>query len=309
MLACVLIIVSFSVVVYGKYAQEKYAEKYNTKVDCKYVPEYSNYMEIIFSNVTESDIPITKAKVNCFCKNKTYELGLIDVPNYEVYVDGKYIYPCYDWVQSFLQYQSLIIGIILVIPFTNSFIVVLQTIITNFERNKTMTDDLSSNMFKCFITQFINTAVVILLVNIRVESIQKDNPDFFILAGAYDDLNPAWYANVGTTIAFTMFINVFTPHISALIIWMIYSCRRCSDSGCDGKKLTSKYTKKNYFQLYVGPHFRMDSRYSQVSLNFYFTRCLLLYLLFSYMVQEYPFYMSAYYYIFCLLIGLTNYFY
>jgi hypothetical protein len=266
--ACILIVVSFSVVVYSKYSQEKFTEKYNTKLDCRYVPDFLDYNIIISSNKTAEDIPITKAKINCYCKNKTYELGLIEMPTYEVSFQGKSIKPCEEWFNSFLSFQSLQIGIIIVIPLINSAVVILQTLITNFERNKTLTDDLSSNMFKCFVTQFINTAVVILLVNIRVKRIAEANPDFFILTGLYNDLSPEWYANVGSTIAFTMFINIFTPHLSALMFWMYYSCKRCCDSGCDGKKLTSRFTKKNYFLLYVGPHFRMDSRYSQVSIIF-----------------------------------------
>lgn len=127
-----------------------------------------------------------------------------------------------------------------------------------------MTDVLSSNMFKCFITQFVNTAIVIVVVNLKVESVYKWNPDFFILTGLYSDLTPGWYSTVGTTIAFTMFINIFTPHLSALMFWMFYGCKRCLDTGCRGNGKTKKLTKNSFFLLYVGPEFRMDSRYAQV---------------------------------------------
>lgn len=262
--ALILIIASFAVVVYGKYAQTTYADSYSSNVDCNFVPDYSSYLDILSFNATNNDTQITNTKVNCYCLNKSETIGLFSLQSFSVKVNNDEVYPCNDWFNQYWKSQSLSIGIILVIPFINSIIIVIQVIITKFERNKTLTDDLTSNMYKCFVTQFLNTAVVIVLVNLKVESVIKWDPKFFILTGAYKDFNPSWYNTVGTTIILTMFINIFTPHLSALMFWLYYYFLRCCDTGCYGDKQTNKYTKVSYFGLYVGPEFRMDSRYAQV---------------------------------------------
>mmetsp|Transcript_26725 Transcript_26725/g.27770 ORF Transcript_26725/g.27770 Transcript_26725/m.27770 type:complete len:1347 (+) Transcript_26725:6-4046(+) len=295
--ALILIVASFSVVVFQKYAQDQYVETYNTDMDCNFVPDHENYNEIVSQNKTIDDLELTLAKVNCYCKIKSEEVGLFEVNNFEIEQDGEIIYPCSEWFSLYLKYRSLQIGIILVIPLVNAIIVVMLTFVTYFERNHTLTDDLLSNMLKCFVTQFLNTAVVIVIVNLKVRSIHEWNPDFFVLAGIYDDFNGGWYASVGTTIAFTMFINIFTPHLSSWMFWMYFGCRRCCDSGCGESSRTNRLTKNSYFTLYVGPEFRMDSRYSQI-LTFIFVvlvfapgipilyACLLLFLFMTYWLDK-----------------------
>ena len=311
LIVCVLIICSFAVVVFGKYAQDKYLESYQTNTDCKYIQNYFDFSDILLLNKT-SESELTNSRINCYCKSKAEDVGYlqiqfitIEVPtsltidsniefssreitklagttiinNNIIQIDTKSdlskqskekskIYPCYNWMNSYLQYRSLQIGIIIVIPFINSLIVVFFTIVTKFERNPTLTSDISSNMYKCFYSQFINTAVVLILVNLRVKDIIEKYPNFFILAGNYEDFDSGWYSAVGTTIIFTMFINIFTPHISSYLFSIYYKCLRCCDSGCGNSLKTKKLTKKSYFALYVGPDFRMDSRYSQVRLLF-----------------------------------------
>jgi hypothetical protein len=262
----ILIVCSFAVVVYGKYAQKQYVEKYNPDLDCEIVNNWKDYNTIIARNRTLADVEYTNAKVNCYCNEKFFDVGLLNLKYYNITsdVNNQIIYPCNDWLDRFLQYQGLMYGIIIVIPLINAIVVIVQIILTNFERNKNLTEDLSSNMFKCFITQFLNTAIVLLLVNLRIDSIYNKNPDFFIFTGLYDDLSPSWYVNTGATIAFTMFINIFTPHLSSILMCIFYKCLRCCDSGCS-METSKKLTKKGFYSLYVGPEFRIDTRYSQVN--------------------------------------------
>jgi hypothetical protein len=67
-----------------------------------------------------------------------------------------------------------------------------------------------------FLVQFINTGVVILLVNARISEVSL--PETFpVFAGRYSDFTVDWYKNVGATISLTMFINIFTPHIGGIV--------------------------------------------------------------------------------------------
>ncbi len=40
---------------------------------------------------------------------------------------------------------------------------------------------------------------------------------FPIFSGRFSDFTVEWYKNVGATITLTMFINIFTPHISGIV--------------------------------------------------------------------------------------------
>jgi len=61
-----------------------------------------------------------------------------------------------------------------------------------------------------WIVQFVNTGIVLLLINAKIEKwkVPKGLP---ILNGDYPDFNAEWYATIGTTIAFSMFFSAVMP--------------------------------------------------------------------------------------------------
>lgn len=265
MFALLLIIISFAVVISSEYAQKNFVDSYNTSSDCDFVSNYTDYSVIYWnlqSNITNSN---GKAQLNCFCYKKMEEM-LADFKNFKL-IDpiGEQINPCDSWLTEMLKYQSLNVGLIIVISILNSLIILGLTFLTKFERNMTLTIDMYKNMFKCFIIQFINTAVVIMVVNINIQSLSQLK-FFFIFAGQYKDLNPQWYNHVGSVIAFAMFINIFTPHLSEFLSYIFVSILRILDKGyCSKhKRFTKKLTKKDYLQLYVGPEFGMEFRYAEI---------------------------------------------
>jgi hypothetical protein len=79
-------------------------------------------------------------------------------------------------------------------------------------------------------------------------------------------MDPGWYYQVGATFILYMIINIFTPHLNALITWLIKKCKRWLDGGiCNcGKRRTKKKTKKEYIDLHTGPEFNIGLRYSQI---------------------------------------------
>lgn len=370
LISVIIIIGSFLIVVYTKYSQRKFVEKYNTNIPCNLLNNYSDYSKIYENLLSNSNIhnAITKAKQNCYCIEKSNEIGLlnvqyikadlyVDTKNNKVYsnnigsnildnvekssldinnnlnnisnnvnnlpntnlnrlkstnnnsnsiidTDSNYkniqkqnnlriiqennkstgnnnstqinlkheiVYPCNDWFDKYLRYQTLKSILIVVIPSINVFIIILLTFLTNFERNKTVTDDLISNMLKCFFSQVLNTVVVLIAVHAYVKEVYEYNKDFFIFTGEFTDMSPKWFAIVGTTIAFSMLINIFSPHMYSLTMYIYYNIKRKRDYGCckKNKRQTKYVTKKDYFSLYVGPNFRLDTRYAQ-TLNIIF---------------------------------------
>lgn len=112
-----------------------------------------------------------------------------------------------------------------------------------------------------------------MLVNARIVEIKL--PVFIhLFQGKYNDFSVEWYRVVGSTISFTMFINIFTPHIGSIVGFVIGSFKRCLDRGCslDSKK-TKQWIQEDYEKMYTGPEFLIEIRYSQLLASFYILMC------------------------------------
>ena len=77
---------------------------------------------------------------------------------------------------------------------------------------------------KVFIAQFINTALVTLLVNTRIQSFaDKFSTDggskFPLFTGAYEDFNLAWYIDIGGNHMVTMISNAAQTFIPLVVMW------------------------------------------------------------------------------------------
>mmetsp|Transcript_28134 Transcript_28134/g.42554 ORF Transcript_28134/g.42554 Transcript_28134/m.42554 type:complete len:111 (-) Transcript_28134:1039-1371(-) len=91
--------------------------------------------------------------------------------------------------------------------------------------------------------QFINIAVVLLLVNFNIYNDSKQHKVLnFIpfLDGDYKDFTVAWYHNVGATLCITLTLNIFAPHLSKAAGPTLVSLRRCLDRGCRCSKREHK---------------------------------------------------------------------
>jgi len=137
--------------------------------------------------------------------------------------------------------------------------------VTEFERNKSLSLDMMSNIWKIFIMQFINTAIILVLVNADFVAVSNALPNFPLFTGKYTDLNAGWYVDVGSLIIFSLILNVFIPHMVVILDNWKTLCSRCCDSGCtcDGRNTKLK-NKREYLELYVGPDFPIDCRYSEL---------------------------------------------
>jgi hypothetical protein len=83
-----------------------------------------------------------------------------------------------------------------VIIVTNTIMQYVFRALASFEKHKNASTMLSSRTIKVFIAQFLNTGVIILIVNARFS--QGDVVNF--LNGNYQDLIPLWYYYVGATL-------------------------------------------------------------------------------------------------------------
>ncbi len=96
--------------------------------------------------------------------------------------------------------------------------------LSEFEKHSSLNRQLATRVIKTFVAQFLNTGVLILLVNVRIDRI-------FFWQGKFTDITPLWYENVGATLLSTMIINVFTvPSIKASLV-IFQKLHRCWDRG------------------------------------------------------------------------------
>jgi hypothetical protein len=69
-----------------------------------------------------------------------------------------------------------------------------------------------SRATKLFFLQFLNTAVLVLVLNAQIDVHWS-----FLKKGEFRDFTVSWYLSVGVSITLTMIAYVFTPHISPLL--------------------------------------------------------------------------------------------
>lgn len=113
----------------------------------------------------------------------------------------------------------------------NSIIVGVLVSLSSFQRFLNKTEEKASSIVKMFLVQFINTGVVILLVNAQISELSLPE-QFPVFAGRFSDFTVEWYKNVGATISLTMFINIFTPHIGGIIGLIKAKIFQCLDRKC-----------------------------------------------------------------------------
>jgi hypothetical protein len=100
------------------------------------------------------------------------------------------------------------------------------------------------------------------VVNAKVTEVRL--PDYIpLFGGKYNDFSVEWYRVVGSTIVLTMIIQIVTPHIGFVIEMIKKSVARCWDRGCTcNKRRTKKWLQADYDEVYRGPEFLIEVRYS-----------------------------------------------
>jgi hypothetical protein len=123
---------------------------------------------------------------------------------------------CKVWLENYTLTNAMIFimaaGIILI----NIILKLVLRKLSQFEKRHTKTEEISASTIKMFIAQLINTGIIIMIVNANLNL--DDLPDSFpIFNGSYAEFDIEWYKNVGTTIALTMVLTIFSPHLAKLI--------------------------------------------------------------------------------------------
>ncbi|CAM9478196.1 unnamed protein product, partial [Chrysoparadoxa australica] len=152
--------------------------------------------------------------VGCYClaqlESNIDEFGLTEGAKM-VYTDDQ---ACTEFIQSYLAAQAIKAVAVLIVVVVNALLQTVMRALAKFERHSSFSDFTSSITLKLALAQFVNTALIVLVVN----SAYTGGGSAFlhqlgVLNGPYGDFERQWYATVGVAVSMTMLINIVVPHI------------------------------------------------------------------------------------------------
>jgi len=152
-IALILIIASFGIVIGAKYAQIEINKNYNANVECSFI----GYREedVVEEFLDETIVERSKVKTFCFCRDTLLSQGIKSTENATI---GD-IQPCKNWLKLYLSSQSLTIGTFIIVPIINIILDIILRLLTDTERNKTVSISAHSRMWKSFFLQLINLVI------------------------------------------------------------------------------------------------------------------------------------------------------
>lgn len=163
-IALIVILASFGIVIGAKYAQMEIDKTFNSNVDCGFI---SYDLEEMQNEYNDDSITLrNKVKTYCYCQSYMFSNGISKTQTFSISgstgttgATGATVMktPCYDWVEKYIYSQSLMVATFILVPFINVVLSILLRLLTEMERNKSVSINASSLMWKSFLLQFINT--------------------------------------------------------------------------------------------------------------------------------------------------------
>lgn len=187
----------------------------------------------------------------------------------DVFVEEGGTQPCRTWYSVFWveKYLTWILaGLVAVVN------LILQANLNFVGRScykaKNTTEEHYFRIMIIFISQYINTAIVVLLAyssfTFPANKIEENNPLDF-LVGPFNEFNSRWYLQIGSPLIMTIVFQILTPHCGMLLhaTWKFAS--RCLDRRCSfNKAVTRCVIQQDYEDLYTGPEFILQIRFAQL---------------------------------------------
>ncbi|RLN90291.1 hypothetical protein BBJ28_00024844, partial [Nothophytophthora sp. Chile5] len=192
----------------------------------------------------------------CLCTAKLQEsidtLGLVRGPR-----QLWQMLPCRTFLTDYLAKNAFIVVASVVVVVVNLVLKATVLRFASFERHKSESVKASAVALKMFAAQFLNTAIIVLVVNAAL-SLSNVPVVGELFRGKFTDFQRDWYPTVGMGITMTMLINAVAPQILLLLqLCVLNPLRRC---------LARRHirTQAKMDQLYAGPTFDLAVRYPMV---------------------------------------------
>ena len=117
--------------------------------------------------------------------------------------------------------------IIIVINFISKRILMRMT---RFEKRQSKPQEVYASAFNMFVLSFLNSGIIILLINFRVDDMKDKGMPF--LKGEYKKFSSEWYRLVGSTISLTVLFMILIPNIANMLMQLLNCMKRCCDRRC-----------------------------------------------------------------------------
>mmetsp|Transcript_8781 Transcript_8781/g.23606 ORF Transcript_8781/g.23606 Transcript_8781/m.23606 type:complete len:1501 (+) Transcript_8781:117-4619(+) len=164
------------------------------------------------------------------------------------------------------------VAVSIVIALLNISLKLLVQFLGQFEMHWTQSDKERSFAVVAFISQLLNTVLVLLLVNARPaanatpsgDRVGEDNIQwlrYILLSGRFDDFSPRWYQYVGVSIMTLLFIQTIFPLVNVGIEMMIRGIK------LGILLLKGRASQDEFDSAYAYPKFLLQQRVADVMLN------------------------------------------
>ena len=183
---------------------------------------------------------------------------------------------CHTFAVTYGMSQFIAVVAACIVVSVNSILRIVLRCMSNFERYTSLTKQQAKLAFNLFIVQTLNTAVIVVLVNTKLSTVddttgETEYPSWTLpfrqlgfLDGGMHDITPSWFANVGTPIMFTLLLNIAGPHAMPLLkALVIQPCQRQCGNRCCG----TPNRQEELNARYVGKAFDVTARYATIMTN------------------------------------------
>lgn len=179
----------------------------------------------------------TPSLVSCYCAGATAVTVLQDDL-------------CASWLKSQSVALSIQNGAAIVTTIVNQLLQDALKRLSTYEAHRSMDAVQLSISYRLFIAQFINTAILPLILTANIPWLSQPG-------AKYSDFTSNWYFTVGASLLLTMIVNVFAQHVSVFsrYVWAI-SCR------CRG--VAGAKSQRHINMRFLGPEMRLAARYSAI---------------------------------------------
>lgn len=213
----------------------------------------------------------------CYCKSFKYKIITQDILSNSDHL-------CYDYYFDKAKTTSLNLVITILVSVINIALRLIVEALVNRIGYDTDSERVSTIMTVTFVSMFLNTGVITLLVN--ADFVYMDFPFSWLpFHQQFPDFNKDWYLTLGTQMVKTMMIASVAPIMELVIGFFTRTLKAMLDTGfpcCprmheyedygdeDDLPAVARKTKKTtvyqYVELYVGPIYLPHSKYAQIML-------------------------------------------
>jgi len=158
---------------------------------------------------------------------------------------------CHDFVALQTKLALIVLAVAAGVVAINFVVKDLLVNLSSFERPLTVSGLECAIALKVFVAQFLNTAVIVFLINMAFTSSLG-------FPGEFNDLTSQWYVAVGGALSSALAVNIFSPHCITVFMGKISRWR----AGCSAYCCAN--TEEQIYKAYEPPVFELAPRCGQV---------------------------------------------